>query len=146
MKISLSDPACLSSRVWRGIFFLPDPTMTCFWRYVNFFSSRKCLAHEKWAPRPGFSSFPSPAHENQAPSPNFSSSPHPAHENQSHSPSKARFSSLCKPFFTRHALQRSKRIPLRLRRIDQISQHRRICCRLRMQQIDGSREIGRAHV
>ena len=79
------------------------------------------LAHGKWAPRPtGFSSFPSPAHENQAPSPNFSSSPHPAHENQSHSPSKARFSSLCKPFFTRHALQRSsKRIPLRLRRIDQ---------------------------
>ena len=64
--------------------------------------------------------------------------PHPAHENQSHSPSKSSFSSLCKPFFTRHALQRSNDT-LRLRRIDQISQHRRICCRLRMQQIDGSR-------
>ena len=79
-------------------FFQTRPWLV-FRCYVNFFLSLSGLAREKWALGPGFSSFPSPAHENQAPSPNFSSSPHPAPENQSHSPSKARFPSLCKPFF-----------------------------------------------
>ena len=39
----------------------------------------------------------SSARKSGSPAPTISS-PHPAHENQSHSPSKARFSSLCKPF------------------------------------------------
>lgn len=102
-KNGLSDPTFLPSRVWRGIFFLPDPAMACFRRYVNFFLSRKGLTQEKWTLGPGLSFFPGLMQEKWALGPDFShfsglahgkwalgpvlsSCPGPALENQSLGP------------------------------------------------------------